>query len=121
MRLIVQILRRFHRSHLLLVGLHDECLVDVGDDTTTGDGSLDEGIKLLVTADSQLEMSGGDALDLQVFAGVTGQLEDLGGEVLKNSGGVNGRGSTDTAVSADSALQESVDTAHGELHSHDQH
>jgi hypothetical protein len=118
-RLIVQILGRCNRSHLLLVGLHDECLVDVGDDTTTGDGSLDEGIKLLVTADSQLEMSGSDALDLQVFAGDTGQLEDLGGEVLKDSGGVNSGGSTDTGVSADSALQESVDTAHGELHSHD--
>lgn len=48
---IVQILGRFHRSRFLLVSLHDECLVDVGDDTTTGDGCLDEGIKLFVSAD----------------------------------------------------------------------
>jgi len=111
----------FHRSQLLLVGLHDECLVDVRDHTTTGDGSLDKGIKFFVTADSQLEMSGGDALDLQVFAGVTGQLEDLSGEVLKDSCGVNSRGGTNTAVSADSALQESVDATNGELYSHEQH
>ena len=118
--LIVQ-MGRLHRSDLLLVvGLHDECLVDVGDDTTTGNGCLDEGIKLFVTADSQLEMSGGDALHLQVFAGVSGQLEDLGGEVLKDGGGVHGRGGSNAAVGADSALQESVDATHGELHSHDQ-
>ena len=95
--------------------------MNMWNDTTTSNGSFDQSVKFFISSDSQLEMSGGDALDLQVFAGVTGQLEDLGGEVLKNSGGVNGRGSTDTAVSADSALQESVDTAHGDLHSHDQH
>jgi hypothetical protein len=41
--------------------------VDVGDHTTTGDGRLDEGVELLVTADGELEVAGRDALDLWVF------------------------------------------------------
>ena len=41
---------------LLILGalLLEERLVDVGDDTATGDGGLDEGIKLLVTTDGEL-------------------------------------------------------------------
>ena len=38
--------------------------MDVGDHTTTGDGRLDQGVELLVTADGELEVAGGDALDL---------------------------------------------------------
>ena len=76
--------------------------MDVWDDTTTSNGSFDQSVKFFISSDSQLEMSGSDALDLQVFAGVTGQLEDLGGEVLKDSGGVNGRGGSDSAVSTHS-------------------
>ena len=51
----------------LLGGLVDERLVDVGDHTTTGDGRLDQGVELLVTADGELEVAGRDALDLWVF------------------------------------------------------
>ena len=52
------------RRLVLLGGLVDERLVDVGDHTTTSDGRLDEGVELLVTADGELEVAGGDALDL---------------------------------------------------------
>ena len=41
--------------------------MDVGDHTTTGDGRLDQGVELLVTADGELEVAGRDALDLWVF------------------------------------------------------
>ena len=64
--------------------------MNVGDDTTTGDGGLDEGVKLFVTTDgelhtstckgvfgrkqrerhSHLKVAGSDALDLQVLGGV---------------------------------------------------
>jgi hypothetical protein len=40
--------------------------VDVGDHTTAGDGRLDQGVELLVTADGELEVAGGNALDLRV-------------------------------------------------------
>lgn len=72
-----------------LSGLHDEGLVDVGDDTTASDSGLDEGIELFVTADSQLQVARGDALHLQVLGGVTCELEHLSGEVLKDGSRVD--------------------------------
>ena len=35
--------------------LADQRLVDVGDDTTAGNGGLDQGVQLLVTSDGQLK------------------------------------------------------------------
>ena len=98
-----------------LGGLVDEGLVDVGDDTTTGDGGLDKGVELLVTTDGELEMAGRDTLDLEVLAGVAGELEDLGGQVLKDGGSVDGGGGTDTLGLLDGGLEETVDTTDGEL------
>ena len=49
----------------------DKSLVNVGNHTTTGNGGLDKGVELLVTADSELQVAGSYAFDLQVLAGVT--------------------------------------------------
>ena len=51
--------------------------MDVGNDAAAGDGGLDEGVQLLVSADGELEMAGSDTLHLQVLGGVAGQLENL--------------------------------------------
>ena len=99
----------------LLVGLNDQGLVDVRDHTTTSNGGLDERVKLLVAADSELQVARSDSLHLEVLASVTGELEDLSGEVLEDSGGVDGASGSNTAVGADSALQESVDSSDREL------
>ena len=61
--------------------LADEGLVDVGDDTTAGNGSLDQGVQLLVSPDGELEMPRGDSLHLQVLGGVAGQLKHLDCEI----------------------------------------
>lgn len=55
----------------LLRRLHDKCLVDVGNHTTTGNRRLDKGVELLITSDRELQVAGSYALNLQVFAGVT--------------------------------------------------
>ena len=75
-------------SGLLVV--NDQSLMDVRDHTTTSDGSLDKSVKLLVAADSELEMTGSYSLHLEVLAGVTGELQDLSGQVLEDSGTVDG-------------------------------
>ena len=59
--------------------------MDVGDDTTAGNGSLDEGIKLFISSDSELEVARCDSLHLQVLAGVSSELEDLSSQVLEDS------------------------------------
>ena len=55
--------------------------MDVGNDTTTGDGGLDKGVELLISANGQEQMAGRDALHLEILARVTGELEHLGGKV----------------------------------------
>ncbi len=89
--------------------------MDVGDHTTASDGGLDQGVELLVASDGELEVSRCDSFHLKVLASVSGELENLSGQVLKDSCGVHGRSSTDSAVSAHSALQESVNSSNGEL------
>lgn len=63
--------------------------MDVGDDTTAGNGSLDEGVELLVTSDGELQVSRCDSLHLKVLAGVSGEFEDLSGQVLEDSSSVD--------------------------------
>jgi hypothetical protein len=100
---------------LLLLG--DEDGVDVGEDTTLGDGhAAEELVELFVVADSELKVTGGDAGLLVVTGGVASELEDLSGEVFHHSGEVDGG----TAADAGGVLalaQVASDTADGELKS----
>ena len=50
---------------------------DVGDDAAARDGGLDQRVQLLITADSKLEMAGGDTLHLEILGGVASQLQHL--------------------------------------------
>ena len=65
--------------------------VDVGEDTTGGDGdSAEELVELLVVLDGKGDVAGDDAGLLVVAGGVAGELEDLGAEVLEDGGEVDG-------------------------------
>ena len=55
----------------LLDRLEDECLVDMGNDSTAGNGCLDQGVELFVSSDCELQVSWCDSLHLQVLAGVS--------------------------------------------------
>ena len=107
---------RAARSLVDLGRLHDQGLVDVGNHTAASDGRLDQGIEFLVSADRELQVAGGDALDLEVLAGVARELEHLSCEVLQDRGRVHGGRGTNAAAGIYSCLEESVDSAHGELH-----
>ena len=66
-------------------------LVNVGQDTTLGNGDVSEKlVQFLIVADGKLEMTGDDTGLLVVTGGVTGQLEDLSCQVLKDSSEVDG-------------------------------
>ena len=79
-----------HLVALLVLALVDERLVDVRDDTAARDGGLDERVELLVAADGELQVARRDALHLEVLGRVARELEDLGGQVLHDRGGVHG-------------------------------
>ena len=89
--------------------------MDVGDDTTAGNSSLDESVELLIASNGELQVSRCDSLHLQVLAGVARELKNLSGQVLEDGSCVYGRSCSNSAVSTDSALQESVNSSHGEL------
>jgi hypothetical protein len=65
-------------------------LVNVGENTTLGDGDVSEKlVQLLIVADGELEVARDDTGLLVVTSGVTSQLEDFSRQVLKNSGEVD--------------------------------
>ena len=109
---------REKEENLLLLGLLGEKDgLDVGEDTTLGDGDTREKlVQLLVITDGELEMSGDDSGLLVVTGSVASQLEDLSSEVLKDSSQVD-RGTSTHALSIVAFAQETVDTSNGELKS----
>ena len=76
--------------------------MDVWNDTTTSDGGFDESVELLVSSDSELEMSWCNSLHLKIFGSVTGELKDLSGQILEDGSAVNCGCGTDSAVGAHS-------------------
>mgnify|MGYP003959647215 CR=1 FL=1 len=99
------------------LGLGDKHGVDVGENTTLGNGdTAEELVELLVVADSQLDVAGHDAGLLVVASGVTGKLEDLGSEVLKDGSKVHRGTGTDTGGEL-ALLQEAANTGNRELKS----
>ena len=89
-------------------------LVDVGQNTTLGDGDVAEKlVQLLIVADGELEVTGDDTGLLVVARGVASKLEDLSSQVLENSGEVDGSAGTDT-LGVVALAEETVDTTNGE-------
>jgi|LauGreDrversion4_2_1035121.scaffolds.fasta_scaffold376394_1 hypothetical protein len=89
--------------------------MNVRDHTTASNGGLDESVELLIASDCELEVSGCDSLHLEILAGVSGELKNLSCQVLEDSCSINGRCGSNSAVSANSTLQESVNSSNGEL------
>ena len=89
--------------------------MDVGDHTTSGNGSTDEGVKLLVSTDGEQQVTGRDTLHLKILAGVSGKLQHLGGQVLHDGRSVDSGGGTHTLLAVHTSLQETVDTTDREL------
>ena len=64
--------------------------MNVGEDTTLGDGDVAEKlVQLLIVADGELKMTRDDTGLLVVTSGIASQLEDFGSQVLENSGEVD--------------------------------
>ena len=91
--------------------------MDVGKDTTVGNGSSTHELgELVVVTDGELDVTGGNSGFLVFLGGVSGELEDLSGEVLKDGGEVDGgTGSNSLGVSA--GLHVAGDSSDGELES----
>ena len=89
--------------------------MDVRDNTTSSNSSLDKSVELFVTSDGEQQVSRSDSLNLEILRSISSELKNLSGEVLKDSSTVDGRSSSYSGVGTDSALKESVDSSNGEL------
>ena len=100
---------------LRLLGQQDG--LDVGQHASLSDrDARQQLVQLLVVADGQLEVTRDDASLLVVASGVTGQLENLGGQVLHDGGQVDGRSGTDS-LGVVAFAQQTVDATDRELES----
>ena len=91
--------------------------VDVRENTSGRDGDVSEElVELFVVADRELDVTRDDAGSLVVTRGVSGELEDLGGEVLEDRSHVD-RGSASESVGEVHSSHVSRDTSDGELKS----
>ena len=65
--------------------------MDVGEDTSRSDGdSAQETVEFLIVLDSKSDVTRDDTALLVVTSGVSGEFEDLGTEVFKDSSKVDG-------------------------------
>ena len=115
---IVLWLRASERSDLLLLGLlGEEDSLDVGEDTTLGNGDTgEEFVQFLVITDGELEMTGDDPGLLVVTGSVASELKNLSSEVLHDGSEVHWGTSTYT-FGIVALAEETVDTSNGELKS----
>lgn len=89
--------------------------MNVGQDTTLGDGDVSEKlVQLLVVADGELQVARDDTGLLVVASSVTGQLENFSSQVLEDGSEVDGGTSTDT-LGVVALAEVTVDTTDGEL------
>ena len=101
----------------LLSLLGQENSLDVGQHTSLGDGNTSQQlVQLLVIPDGQLKVTGDDSALLVVSGSVASQLQNLGGQILENSGQINGS-SCANSLSVVTLAEKSVDTTHRELKS----
>ena len=107
----------FARNLLVASFLGEEDGLDVGEDTTLGDGdAAEELVQLFVVSDGELKMSRDDSGLLVVSGGVSGQLKNFSGKVFEDGGEVDwGAGSDSFGVVALS--EHSVDSTDWELES----
>ena len=102
-------------SFLGLLGEEDS--LDVGEDSTLGNGNSSEQlVQLLVITDGELKVTGDDPGLLVVTGSVASQLEDLSSQVLHDGSHVDWGTSTDTG-SIVTLAEKTVDTSNGELKS----
>ena len=98
----------------LLGALVGERLVNMRNHTTTSNGCLDEVSGSSSPRIIELKMTRSDTLDFQVLGSISGELENLGGQVLHDGCGA-GSGSSNPLLHGNTLFQVSVHTTNGEL------
>ena len=111
------LLRKFLSLGSLLGFLGQENSLDVGEDSTLGNGdSSQQLVQLLIIADGELEVTGDDPGLLVVTGSIASQLKNLSCEILHDGSHVN-RCSSSHTLSIVSLAEQTMDTSDRELES----
>jgi hypothetical protein len=89
----------------------------MGDNSSSGNGGLDQSIQLFISTNGKLKMSWSDTLHLKILAGVSCQLKNFSSKVLKDSRGVYSSRGSHTLRSLNRGFKETVYTTYRELKS----
>ena len=91
--------------------------MDIWEDSTGSDGGVShESGKLFVVSDGELDVSWDNSASFVVSGGVTGELEDLSGEVFEDSSEIDW-GSSSNSLGVSSLSEVSGDSSDWELKS----
>ena len=116
-RAVVDIQQKTNNLFGLLGFLGQKDGLDVGQDTSLGDGdTAEQFVQFLVVPDGELEMTGDDPALLVVTGGVSCQLENLSCQVFHDGSQVDG-GTGTNSLGIVALSQQTVDSANGELKS----
>jgi len=104
-----------HRSVLRARLLADQRLVNVRNDATTSDRSLDQAVQFLVSSDGELKMPRRNSFHFEILRSVSGQLEHLSRQVFQDCSAVNRGCGSDSSVGRRPRLKMPVDSSDGKL------
>lgn len=89
--------------------------MNVRNHTTTGNGRFDEGIQFFVTTNGQLQMPRRNALHFEIFAGIPGEFQHFGGQILQDGRSIYRRRRTNAMTLVDGMFEEAMHSTDGEL------
>lgn len=85
------------------------------DDTTTSNGTFDEGVQLLISTYSKLQMPRRYPLHLKIFARVPSQFQNFCCQILQNGCQVHCCSCPHSSIGLNPLFQLSMDTSHRKL------
>lgn len=90
-------------------------LVDVWQNTTTGNDGAYERVELLITTNGELQMTRRDTLHFEILGRVSCQFQQFGSEVLEDGAHVDGCFRSDADIVLCTRLEVTVNSSNGEL------
>jgi len=89
--------------------------VNMRDNSSSSNCSLDKSVKFFISSDCKLEMSWCDSLDLEIFGCISSKFKYLCCKILKNCSCIDCCCCAYSLICRDSLLDKSMDSTHWEL------
>lgn len=102
-------------SLVLLSVLGKQRLVNVRNNSTTSNSSLDKRVQFFISSNGQLQVSWSNSLDLEILGSVSSELQYFSSKILQDSSSVDSSSGSYSLVLGHSSLDESMNSSNWEL------